>query len=161
MLSTSAMSEDALIRLENLKRLKIDAATLSLRVGGRNTYWHDMLAGKKSFGEKVARKIESALDLPRLTLDSPSGTASIRITATGTLTDDSNRAVALTKQAQTAINVESLPVELQVICNAFIKQPDDSRTKVLADILQIITQAHGPPSNQGLPAYSHAATRAG
>jgi len=72
----------------------------------------------------------------------------------------SNQAVALIQQAQTAINVEYLPVELQVICNAFSKLPDDNRTKALADILQIITQAQGPPSNQGLPAYSHAATRA-
>lgn len=66
------MSEDALIRLENLRRLKLDAATLSAKVGGRVSYWHDMLGGSKSFGEKAARKIEAALDLPRLSLDLPS-----------------------------------------------------------------------------------------
>jgi len=79
------------------------------------------------------------------------------LTATGSAL---NQPLGLIQQAHAAINVESLPVELQVICNAFSKLPDDSRTKVLADILQIITQAQGPPSNQGLPAYSHAATRA-
>lgn len=70
MLSTRSMSEDALIRLENLKRLKLDASALSNKVGSRTSYWHDLLAGKKSFGEKVARKIEEKLSLSRLSLDS-------------------------------------------------------------------------------------------
>lgn len=71
MVSTGRMSEDALVRLENLKRLKHDAAFLSKNVGGRVSYWHDLLAGNKSFGEKAARKIEAALGLARCQLDTP------------------------------------------------------------------------------------------
>lgn len=63
------MSEDALIRLRNLKSLKLSARELSERIGGRYTYWRDLLEGDKSFGEKAARKIEAALDLPRGWLD--------------------------------------------------------------------------------------------
>lgn len=63
------MADDALIRIENLRRLKLAPVELSARVGNRYTYWRDMLAGKKSFGEKIARKIEDALKLPRGWLD--------------------------------------------------------------------------------------------
>lgn len=67
------MSEDASIRRENLNRLKIGARELSERVGGRYTYWRDLLTDpKKSFGEKAARKIEEKLELPRGSLDVPS-----------------------------------------------------------------------------------------
>jgi hypothetical protein len=63
------MSEDALIRLKNLLSLKHSATELSDRVGGRYTYWRDLLSGDKSFGEKIARKIEEKLSLPRGWLD--------------------------------------------------------------------------------------------
>jgi hypothetical protein len=66
------MSEDASIRRENLNRLKIGARDLSERVGGRYTYWRDLLTDpNKSFGEKAARKIEEKLQLPRGSLDLP------------------------------------------------------------------------------------------
>ena len=66
------MSEDASIRRENLNRLKIGPGDLSERVGGRYTYWRDLLTDpKKSFGEKIARKIEEKLGLPRGSLDIP------------------------------------------------------------------------------------------
>lgn len=66
------MSEDASIRRENLNRLKIGAKELSEKVGGRYTYWRDLLTdSKKSFGEKAARKIEEKLGLPRGSLDLP------------------------------------------------------------------------------------------
>lgn len=65
------MSEDALIRLENLKALKLGPTELSLRVGSRTSYWSDLMAGRRSFGEKVARKIEAGLNLPRGSLDEP------------------------------------------------------------------------------------------
>ena len=65
------MGEDALIRLENLRATKLGPSELSLRAGGRSSYWSDMLAGKKSFGEKAARKIEEALGMPRGALDKP------------------------------------------------------------------------------------------
>ena len=63
------MSEDALIRLRNLKSLKLSATELSSRVGSRYTYWRDLLEGQKSFGEKIARKIEAAMGLPRGWMD--------------------------------------------------------------------------------------------
>ena len=63
------MNEDALIRLENLKALNLTAQQLSERVGGRVSYWSDLMRGKKSFGEKVARKIEEALEMPRGYMD--------------------------------------------------------------------------------------------
>ena len=118
----------------------------------------------REVGKEAAKKIARAFadGRPEGWFDAATATANLSapsgfLTSTGSA---SNKPTALMQQAHTAINVESLPVELQVICNAFSKLPDDNRTKVLADILQIITQAQGPPSNQGLPAYSHAATRA-
>ena len=69
MCSTANMAEDALIRLANLKRLGFDARQLSERVGNGYTYWRDMLKGDKSFGEKIARKIEDKLGLRRGQLD--------------------------------------------------------------------------------------------
>lgn len=66
------MSEDASIRRENLNRLKLGPGELSERVGGRYTYWRDLLTDpNKSFGEKAARKIEDKLGLPRGSLDQP------------------------------------------------------------------------------------------
>lgn len=63
------MSDEALIRLDNLKALNLTPTQLSARVGGRYTYWRDLLANKKSFGEKIARKIEEKLELRRGALD--------------------------------------------------------------------------------------------
>ena len=67
--STKTMSDDALIRRENLKALGLTAQQLSDKVGARYTYWRDLMAGQKSFGEKAARKIEEKLTLPRGWLD--------------------------------------------------------------------------------------------
>ena len=64
-----AMSEDSLIRLENLRATKLRPAELSRRVGGTVSYWSDLLAGRKSFGEKTARKIEAGLGLQRGAMD--------------------------------------------------------------------------------------------
>lgn len=64
------MSDDALIRLENLRKTKKTAVELAASVGSSYQYWRDLLDGKKSFGEKAARKIEGALGLPRGWLDS-------------------------------------------------------------------------------------------
>lgn len=63
------MSDDALIRVENLRKTGKTAAELASTVGSSYQYWRDMLDGKKSFGEKVARKIEAKLGLPRGWLD--------------------------------------------------------------------------------------------
>lgn len=63
------MNDDALIRLSNLKSLGLTPKLLEQQVGGRYTYWRDLLAGQKSFGEKIARKIEEAMNYPRGYLD--------------------------------------------------------------------------------------------
>lgn len=63
------MNDDALIRLANLKALNLTPKDLSDRIGGRVSYWADLLRGQKSFGEKAARKIEEQLGIPRMSLD--------------------------------------------------------------------------------------------
>jgi hypothetical protein len=71
------MSEDRLIRAENLRRYLRSrdwkVADLMREIGDspRDTYWHDVLAGRKSFGEKAVRHLEEALRLPRGTFDIP------------------------------------------------------------------------------------------
>jgi hypothetical protein len=67
------MSDDALIRLSNLKATDLTPTLLAEKVGGRTSYWSDLLRGKKSFGEKVARKIEEKLGWPRGCLDDDGG----------------------------------------------------------------------------------------
>lgn len=73
------MSDEALIRKENLKRLcaarGLKPADLAKIEGlaGRPSYWSDLLERGKSFGEKKARQIEDALGLARGTLDLPPG----------------------------------------------------------------------------------------
>lgn len=76
------MGEEALIRREallavlnarGLKEMHAQVAFLSSLQIARDTYWRDLLKGNKSFGEKMARKIEAALQpaLPRGYLDVP------------------------------------------------------------------------------------------
>ncbi len=76
------MGDEALIRREallgvlkarGLKEQHAQVAYLSGLKIARDTYWRDLLKGNKSFGEKMARKIESALEppLPRGYLDNP------------------------------------------------------------------------------------------
>ena len=67
------MSDDALIRLANLKTLGYGPTDLVSKVGNSYQYWRDLLAGKKSFGEKAARNIEAKLALPRGCLDLDEG----------------------------------------------------------------------------------------
>jgi phage repressor protein C with HTH and peptisase S24 domain len=44
---------------------------LAQRLGSSYSYWRDMLAGIRSFGEKAARRIEQGLGLPNRWLDEP------------------------------------------------------------------------------------------
>lgn len=67
------MSDDALIRLENLAALGRSPSDLSRLTGKSYQYWRDLLAGKKSFGEKAARNIEEKLGLLRGCLDVSEG----------------------------------------------------------------------------------------
>lgn len=77
MVCTSAVKDLALIRRQNLSGVKPPpgrtlVATLVERVGGRDSYWRSLLSDpSKSFGEKIARKIEEKWPLPHLSLDSP------------------------------------------------------------------------------------------
>lgn len=68
---TVAMNDDTLIRLENLRALGHRPTELAARVGNSKQYWGDLLRGKKSFGERVARKLEEKLGLTRGYLDQP------------------------------------------------------------------------------------------
>lgn len=75
------MNEDALIRRTNLRNLcharKWGPSELAARVERKPNYISDLLAGVsstgkvKSFGERIARHIESKLKLPRNWLDTP------------------------------------------------------------------------------------------
>lgn len=67
------MSDDALIRISNLKAMGVTAKQLQEAGIGRYTYCRDLLAGQKSFGEKIARKIEEKMGWPRGCLDSDYG----------------------------------------------------------------------------------------
>lgn len=73
------VAEDSEIRLENFRKLvgpedKFSPNDVASMMGwGRASYWSDLFYGRKSFGEKVARKIETSLFLVRLTLDDPEG----------------------------------------------------------------------------------------
>ena len=65
------MSDDALIRLENLRELGLGPSDLVKSVGSSYQYWRDLLNGNKSFGEKAARNIEEKLGMVRGALDIP------------------------------------------------------------------------------------------
>lgn len=75
------MADDALIRRQSLRALLKARGwaikDLQEQVGeGRYTYWRDLLENDtKSFGEKVARKIEDKLGLDRGYLDRAQGQA--------------------------------------------------------------------------------------
>lgn len=88
------MSEDAAIRRGNLQRLCKERnwgqKDLYLAMGGEASgaysLWPQILnSPKKTFGEKLARKIEERLDLPRGWLDTPSRDAARRDAAGQTL----------------------------------------------------------------------------
>ena len=64
------MSEDAAIRRQRLRSLKLSAKDLQAKAGKSPSYWRDLLGlESKSFGEKAARYIEDKLELPPRWLD--------------------------------------------------------------------------------------------
>jgi hypothetical protein len=75
MCCTALMSDDALIRRENLRALGKTASMLATDLGDNYSYWAAMLAdnSKKPFGEKAARRVEERYNLPRGCLDLPDG----------------------------------------------------------------------------------------
>lgn len=62
-----------MIRLTNLQAITkargLNPGDLAKLAGRKPSYYSDLLRGKKSFGEKAARTLEQALDLPRNWLD--------------------------------------------------------------------------------------------
>jgi len=79
---TALVSEDALIRLTNLKALGHTPTDLVRLAGNSYPYWRDLLAGEKSFGEKAARSIETKLGLPRGCLDTTDGCGGRKVSET-------------------------------------------------------------------------------
>lgn len=69
------MADDALIRLNNFRKLfePFSPKEVALKLWGTPSQWSDLYHGRKSFGEKIARKIEDKLGLVRLCLDDPAG----------------------------------------------------------------------------------------
>ena len=133
------MSEDALIRLENLKRLGKSAKELEQSVGGRYTYWRDLLLGNKSFGEKAARKIEAKLGLVRGQLDAAHGNADILAPSPTLSAQASNQAAEPANQSLPAINgvAQNAPMDYLI---AQIHDPV-VRAEVVRDVANIILAA--------------------
>lgn len=71
------MAENAIIRMDNFNRLfpesRFGPADLSRKFGRRTSFWTDLRAGRKSFGEKLARSIEQTAELAPGSLDEPQG----------------------------------------------------------------------------------------
>jgi hypothetical protein len=71
------MAEDAGIRLANFqslwKRYGWTPSKLVAGCGNTPSYWSDLYHGRKSFGEKTARRIEDGMGLVRLSLDDAGG----------------------------------------------------------------------------------------
>lgn len=70
------MADDAAIRRTNLNRYmraaQVTPTDMAARYYGRVSYWRDLARDtNKAFGEKAARRIEEAAQLPRLWLDTP------------------------------------------------------------------------------------------
>jgi hypothetical protein len=71
--STPDVNDEQLIRLSSFKRVcaerGLGAQQLAALFESRYSFWRELLAGKKSFGEKLARRIEDKLGLPTKWLD--------------------------------------------------------------------------------------------
>ena len=71
---TTASTDSTKVRIDNLTRVMQTLgswAELARRIDKHPSQISDMVRGKKSFGSRVARDIESKLGLPRLSLDDP------------------------------------------------------------------------------------------
>jgi hypothetical protein len=87
--STCGVNDERLIRLENLKRIcserSLGPHELKAKLGSTVVFWRDLLKGDKSFGEKLARRIEEGLEnVPRGWLDVSHGPEALPQFATGT-----------------------------------------------------------------------------
>ena len=77
------MSDLSLLRLSNFnKRFRADEygpVQLAKRFGRSASFWSDLRAGRKSFGEKLARSIEELGQLVPGSLDDPEGVENMPI----------------------------------------------------------------------------------
>lgn len=88
------MSDEAQIRRANFKALAGTPKQALERLGGSYSYWRDLMEDpKKAFGEKVARRIEAAYDIPHGSLDRPGMKAPAETPSTG-VAANSYRALA-------------------------------------------------------------------
>ena len=72
----SGMADDAEIRRTNFRALwsePFSPSYAATSLWGSAALWSDLYHGRKSFGEKLARRIEEKMGLVRLSLDDPSG----------------------------------------------------------------------------------------
>lgn len=78
------MADDAAIRRHNFRAYWGDnwsPTAAAQRLWGTASLWSDLYHGRKSFGEKLARKIEDHLGLARLSLDDPLGPSAAPLSA--------------------------------------------------------------------------------
>lgn len=118
------MSDEALIRRENLRRLGRSPRELQALVGHSYSYWRDLMQSpSKSFGEKTARKIEEALGLPRNWLDEPGG-----VVPTGTPASQAAPVVAI--MGAPALDWRTAAVMLARQC------PDGAQRELLLEFIR-------------------------
>lgn len=107
------MTDIADIRRENLRRLveRDGLSSIAKRAGKPDRQLNDMIAGRKSFGEKVARAIEAALDPARRAgwLDMPNLSRDESHDHAGNATDVSPSSDAPSSLAQLHSNVTDGP----------------------------------------------------
>lgn len=80
----SAMADDAAIRLANFRAYFGDdfsPTTCAKLLWGTPSLWSNLYHGRKSFGEKIARRIEERLGLARMSLDDPDGPSAAPLSA--------------------------------------------------------------------------------
>lgn len=101
------MADDAAIRMTNFNRMwpadRFGPADLSRMLGNRPSFWSDLRAGRKSFGEKLARQIEDAGELVRGSLDDPQGAKRMAI------------------EQDLLTHIQNLPEEQQRAVNALLR----------------------------------------
>jgi hypothetical protein len=134
------MNDDALIRLGNLKALNLTAQQLSERVGGRVSYWSDLMRGKKSFGEKAARNIEEKLGIPRGSMDTVDTEQPIPTPQPATpdvlLISDALR--VLTKALQKAD--KNTRIALEPLLASMANAPDEAEEKSQLILMLLVTK---------------------
>lgn len=152
--STAQMNDDALIRLANLKALNLTPKDLSDRVGGRVSYWADMLRGQKSFGEKVARKIEEQLGIPRMSLDTSDADEPIPTPAIG-VPAQAQKAQAEADQIADALEVltkalkkadKNTRIALEPLLASMANEPEDAGNKSHLILTLLVTKSQTAPT---------------